>query len=602
MTDVTIGIIGGSGLYALDGMDDAEQVSLETPFGSPSDSYLVGTMAGSRVAFLPRHRRDHSLSPSEIPARANIYGFKQLGVRYLIAVNAVRSLREEYAPGHVVIPHQLFDHTRGMRPASFFERGVVAHAAFDQPFCHQLTEWLTCAAQGAGPIVHTGGPLVVVEGPQFPTRGESEAYRGQGHALVGQTTMPEARLAREAELAYATLALVAGYDSWHPRATSAEALQQIRENAALAQKILRAAVPLIDPGADSPAHHALEGAIITDLGNLPAAARKRFWLLLERYLPQQEPEQEPAQPGAAASPSPAAASPAPSIARPPAMKMPSADPAASFLRYPSNQIFYLIAFTLRSGSNLLCDYLNANRIGSPSEYFQYPFGEANGYWYGLLDVAPNDTPGYLQQLVAQQSVNNVFGAKITWDHKNALLDELAHCSETVRTLHDLFPGHRMLHLSRKDKGAQAVSLWRAGKTQQWSSQERAANKLPDYDFFGILTQFYSLLVEEYFWQQYFETSPEPPLRLVYEDFLADPHQTMRAVVDYIYGDAQQKPRDIVLSNTLRMQRDHVSEAFRARFIEDMEHIGAPSHWKGREVPLDRWIRFFQREGWNYRPA
>jgi 5'-methylthioadenosine phosphorylase len=589
MADALIGIIGGSGLYALDGLDTVEQLTLDTPFGSPSDSYTIGTLAGKRVAFLPRHRADHSIPPAEVPFRANIYGFKLLGVRHLLAVNAVRSLQHEYAPGHAVIPSQVFDHTSGVRPASFFARGLVAHAAHDEPFCGQLSAWLARAAQSVEATVHTGGSLVVVEGPRFPTRGESAAYRSQGHGLVSQTVAPEVWLAREAEIAYATLALVAGYDAWLNSVAPAST-QQIRENAALAQRILHAAVALIDEAADSPAHHALDGAIITNPAAISAATRRRLWPIVGRYLPEHEPA-----PAAEVS---AISAVAPAARTPPT---PSGESVTSFLRYPDDQVFYLIACTLRSGSNLLCDHLAANGLGSPTEYFQYPFGAANSYWYQLLDVAANDTRGYLQQLVTQQSTNNIFGAKLTWDHKNALLDELAHCSDTVRTLQDLFPGHRLLYLSRKDKVSQAISLWRASKTQQWSSQQRPSGKAPDYDFLGILAKLYSLLVEEHFWQHFFETSPTPPLKLVYEDLVADPHATMRTVMAHILGDQRPMPEEILLRDTLRVQRDQKSDDFRARFIEDMEHIGAPDHWKGREVSLDRWMRFFQREGWNYRP-
>src|SRR5690606_29320212 len=216
MSECTIGVIGGSGLYAIDGLEDVERVTLETPFGAPSDSYIVGTIAGRRVAFLPRHGVGHRFTPSEVPNRANIYGFKQLGVRYLISVSAVGSLREEYAPGHVVVPDQLFDRTKGVRPFTFFEGGVVAHVGFDRPFCPELAARLYAAAQAAGATVHKGGTLVVMEGPQFSTKAESEENRRRGHALIGMTALPEAKLAREAEIAYATLAMVTDYDVWHP--------------------------------------------------------------------------------------------------------------------------------------------------------------------------------------------------------------------------------------------------------------------------------------------------------------------------------------------------------------------------------------------------
>ncbi|MFO7167067.1 MAG: MTAP family purine nucleoside phosphorylase, partial [Chloroflexota bacterium] len=187
MEDVTIGVIGGSGLYAMEGLEDVERVELETPFGRPSDTYVIGRIAGWRVAFLPRHGVGHRLTPSEVPSRANIYGFKQLGVRYLISVSAVGSLREEYAPGHIVIPDQLFDRTRGHRPDTFFGDGIVAHVAFAEPFDAQLADRLEQAAREAGATVHRGGTLVVMEGPQFSTRAESEENRRRGHALIGMT-------------------------------------------------------------------------------------------------------------------------------------------------------------------------------------------------------------------------------------------------------------------------------------------------------------------------------------------------------------------------------------------------------------------------------
>lgn len=198
MTQATIGVIGGSGLYAMEGLEEVEEVRLQTPYGEPSDAFIVGTLRGRRVAFLPRHGRGHRLNPSEVPSRANIHGFKQLGVQYLISVSAVGSLREEYAPGHVVVPDQLYDRTKGVREFTFFERGVVAHVAFDRPFCPELSERLYAAAKAAGATVHRGGTLVVMEGPAFSTKAESEENRRRGHSLIGMTALPEAKLAREA--------------------------------------------------------------------------------------------------------------------------------------------------------------------------------------------------------------------------------------------------------------------------------------------------------------------------------------------------------------------------------------------------------------------
>jgi 5'-methylthioadenosine phosphorylase len=287
MPNATIGVIGGSGLYAIEGLEKVERVELETPFGVPSDAYMLGTLAGRRVAFLPRHGVGHRLTPSEVPNRANIHGFKQLGVQHLISVSAVGSLREELAPGHVVIPDQLFDRTKGVRPATFLGEGLVVHVAFDKPFDRQLSDLLEHAARAAGAVVHRGGTLVVMEGPQFSTLAESEENRRRGHDLIGMTALPEAKLAREAEIAYATLALVTDYDCWHPDhdAVTVDAVVKVLiANAALAQEVIRRLVPLIGGGFDCPAHHALASAIITDRKVIPAEKRRQIELLAGKYL------------------------------------------------------------------------------------------------------------------------------------------------------------------------------------------------------------------------------------------------------------------------------------------------------------------------------
>ncbi|HEU5098074.1 MAG TPA: S-methyl-5'-thioadenosine phosphorylase [Roseiflexaceae bacterium] len=287
MPEATIGVIGGSGLYAMDGLEQVERVQLDTPFGAPSDRYVLGTLAGRRVAFLPRHGVGHRLTPSEVPSRANIHGFKQLGAQYLISISAVGSLREHMAPGHVVIPDQLFDRTKGIRPASFFGDGMVVHIQFDKPFDKQLSDRLEQAARDAGATCHRGGTLVVMEGPQFSTLAESEENRRRGHDLIGMTALPEAKLAREAEIAYATLALVTDYDCWHPDhdAVTVDAVVKVLiANAALAQEVIRRVVPLIGDGFDCPAHHALAAAIITDRKVIPAEKRAQIELLAGKYL------------------------------------------------------------------------------------------------------------------------------------------------------------------------------------------------------------------------------------------------------------------------------------------------------------------------------
>jgi 5'-methylthioadenosine phosphorylase len=287
MSNIAIGVIGGSGLYAMEGLADVEQVTLTTPFGDPSDAYVVGALGGQRVAFLPRHGVGHRLTPTEVPSRANIYGFKQLGVKYLISVSAVGSLREEYAPGHIVIPDQLYDLTKGIRPFTFYNEGIVVHIAFDKPLCPLLSERLYAAAQAAGAIVHRGGTLAVMEGPQFSTLAESEENRRRGHALVGMTALPEAKLAREAEIAYATLAMVTDYDCWHPSHDSVTVemvVGVLHANARLAQDVVRRAIEQIGDGFASPAHQALATAIITDRKAIPEAKKEQLKLLIGHYL------------------------------------------------------------------------------------------------------------------------------------------------------------------------------------------------------------------------------------------------------------------------------------------------------------------------------
>jgi 5'-methylthioadenosine phosphorylase len=287
MAEATIGVIGGSGLYAIEALEDVERVELTTPFGAPSDAYMLGTLAGQRVAFLPRHGVGHRLTPSEVPSRANVYGFKQLGVRYLLSISAVGSLREEYAPGQIVIPDQIFDRTKGIRLATFFGEGIVVHVAFDKPFDQQLSDRLEQAARAAGATVHRGGTYVCMEGPQFSTLAESEENRRRGHDLIGMTALPEAKLAREAEIAYTTLALVTDYDCWHPDhdAVTVEMVGRVLQaNASLAKEIIGQVVSLIGAGFDSPAHHALATALLTDRHAISPVRLKQVELLLGKYL------------------------------------------------------------------------------------------------------------------------------------------------------------------------------------------------------------------------------------------------------------------------------------------------------------------------------
>ncbi len=287
MTQATIGVIGGSGLYSMPGLTDVETVTLDTPFGAPSDAYVIGTLVGTRVAFLPRHGVGHRLTPSEVPARANMYGFRQLGVRYVIAVSAVGSLRDDYAPGHIVIPTQLYDRTKGIRPSTFFGDGIVAHVAFDKPFDAELSARLEQAAIQAGATYHYGGTYVCMEGPQFSTLAESNENRRRGFDLIGMTALPEAKLAREAEMAYAMLAMVTDYDCWHPdhdAVTVETVVATMHANSAMAQAIVAAAVPMIADGFASPAHQALATAIMTNPQYIPAEKRQQLRLLLDRYI------------------------------------------------------------------------------------------------------------------------------------------------------------------------------------------------------------------------------------------------------------------------------------------------------------------------------
>jgi len=215
MEAVQLGVIGGSGLYQIEGLTEVETISMETPFGKPSDAITLGTLEGVRIAFLPRHGRGHVISPSELPARANIWALKLLGVTHILSISAVGSLREEIHPRDVVVPDQIFDRTKGIRPATFFGEGIVAHIAFAEPYCPILRRLVYEAAVEVGARVHNGGTLVVMEGPQFSTKAESFFYRQIGADLIGMTALPEAKLAREAEICYATVAMVTDYDCWH---------------------------------------------------------------------------------------------------------------------------------------------------------------------------------------------------------------------------------------------------------------------------------------------------------------------------------------------------------------------------------------------------
>ena len=287
MNPVTIGIIGGSGLYKMDGLTDIEEININTPFGDPSDAVIVGMLEGRRVAFLPRHGRGHRISPTELNSRANIYALKSLGVRYIISVSACGSLREDLAPGHIVIPDQLVDRTR-LRPLTFFSDGLVVHLSAAEPFSPPLSRLLYQAVQetGARPA-HLGGTFVVIEGPRFSTKAESKIFRQWGCDIIGMTAIPEAILAREAEIAYATMAHVTDYDVWHETeedVTVERVIKTLLGNVAAARQAIKNVIPKLADNPDWPCHHALENAIITDRSAIPEEARKKFDLIAGKYL------------------------------------------------------------------------------------------------------------------------------------------------------------------------------------------------------------------------------------------------------------------------------------------------------------------------------
>ena len=281
-----IGVIGGSGIYALADLREAREESLETPFGNPSDPYVTGTIGEVPVAFFPRHGRGHLVSPTEINYRANICGFKMLGCDAILAVSAVGSLREEYAPRHAVVPDQFLDRTRH-RPDTFFSDGIVAHIAFADPVCPALAQVLASSAEAQGLTVHRGGTYLCMEGPQFSTRAESALYRSWGADIIGMTNLTEARLAREAEICYATLAFVTDYDCWREEteAVSVESvLAVLSENAASSGRALADAVTRVDPARACGCRDALRYAILTDTKAISASARERLRPIAGRYL------------------------------------------------------------------------------------------------------------------------------------------------------------------------------------------------------------------------------------------------------------------------------------------------------------------------------
>jgi 5'-methylthioadenosine phosphorylase len=284
--DIKIGIIGGSGLYQMADLTEIEEIEVETPFGKPSDTYHIGTLEGKRVAFLARHNRNHTISPSELNFRANIYGFKKLGVEWILSASAVGSLKEEIRPLDIVLPDQFYDRTK-TRISTFFNEGIVVHVSFAHPVCSQLADVIELGAKDSGIQVKRGGTYVCMEGPQFSTIAESNTYRRNGADLIGMTNLQEAKLAREAEICYTTVALVTDYDCWHPdhdAVTVSTVIENLRKNNDNAQKILRGSVKRLPVDRNCKCGHALQHAIMTDLSKVPGKTLAKVELLLRKYV------------------------------------------------------------------------------------------------------------------------------------------------------------------------------------------------------------------------------------------------------------------------------------------------------------------------------
>ncbi len=286
MPQAKIGVIGGTGLEDIEGMTDIEEVEIDTPFGKPSDAIIIGRLAGVGIAFLPRHGKGHRISPSELPARANIYALKSLGVEHIIALCSAGSFKKEIEPGHLLIPDQLIDRTRN-RINSFFGEGIVGHIPFADPFCPTLSQVLYDSAKEIGASVHPKGTFVVMEGPAFSTRAESRLYRSWGADLIGMTALPEAKLAREAEICYAIIACVTDYDSWWHRAepiTVDVILNTMHQNVDTAKSIIKLAVSRIPEKRDCPCATALETAIVTAPEMIPPEQKKKLNLMIGKYI------------------------------------------------------------------------------------------------------------------------------------------------------------------------------------------------------------------------------------------------------------------------------------------------------------------------------
>jgi 5'-methylthioadenosine phosphorylase len=284
--EALLGIIGGSGLYEMIGLEDVREVRISTPFGDPSDAYIMGTLRGRRVAFLPRHGKGHRILPSELNFRANVHGFKALGADAIVSISAVGSLREHIRPGTVVVPDQFIDRTRG-RVSTFFGDGVVAHVSFADPFCAPLSRLLAISAREAGAEVHEGGTYVCMEGPQFSTRAESHLYRTWGGDIIGMTNLQEAKLAREAELCFSTLAMATDFDCWRSPEADVEitdVLAVLRANAELAKRTVMLVAERLENARRCGCRAALEHAVITDRAMIPSHRRDELEIVAGRVL------------------------------------------------------------------------------------------------------------------------------------------------------------------------------------------------------------------------------------------------------------------------------------------------------------------------------
>lgn len=285
--EIAVAVLGGSGFYEMPGLSDVDDVEVETPFGKPSDVIRVGTLEGRRVAFLARHGPGHRYLPGEIPQRANFWALKSLGVRRVVGVSAVGSLREDYRPGHMVVPDQLIDRTLGCRADTFFGNGIVGHVSMADPFCGELREMLLEAARRGGNSVHGGGSYIVIEGPAFGTRAESELYRSWGASVVGMTAIPEAKLAREAEMSYALLTAVTDYDSWHDTEADVDAatvFAVLQQNVDRSRRAISELARMLPEDGSGGGTTALDSAVVTAPGAISRETRERLGPILKRWI------------------------------------------------------------------------------------------------------------------------------------------------------------------------------------------------------------------------------------------------------------------------------------------------------------------------------